>query len=89
MEVLGAVAASLELVKVAKSCLSTFNDLRRMDIQEKEQKELLFHFIVQGFAFDRWCSSLGIQGMLDLSEQDSKQWEQLIQVAAFEEILQS
>jgi hypothetical protein len=88
-EVLGAVAASLELVKVAKSCLSTFNDLRRVDIQEKEQKELQFHFIVQGLKFDRWCSHLGIQGMFDLSETDAKQWKRLNQVTAFEGVLQS
>ncbi|KAI1335947.1 hypothetical protein F5Y15DRAFT_221141 [Xylariaceae sp. FL0016] len=89
LEILGGIAASLELVKVAKSCLSTFNDLRHADIQESDQRIVQFHFIVQGLKFDGWCSSLGIQNMFELSGMDSDKWSQTAKVKEFEELLQS
>ncbi|KAI0811594.1 hypothetical protein GGR55DRAFT_108346 [Xylaria sp. FL0064] len=89
LEILGGVAASLELVKVAKSCLSIFNDLRHADIQERDQGDMQFHFIVQGLKFDSWCSSLGIQSMFELSDASPDQWRQKDKVKEFEDLLQS
>ncbi|KAI1345646.1 hypothetical protein F5Y01DRAFT_308886 [Xylaria sp. FL0043] len=78
-----------ELVKVAKSCLSTFNDLRHADIQERDQGDMQFHFIVQGLKFDSWCSSLGIQSMFEPSDVSPEQWRQKDKVKEFEDLLQS
>ncbi|KAI1293940.1 hypothetical protein F5Y03DRAFT_326853 [Xylaria venustula] len=89
LEILGGIAASLELVKVAKSCLSTFNELRHADIQERDQGDMQFHFIVQGLKFDSWCSSLGIQSMFELSEISPDQWQRKSKVKEFEDLLQS
>ncbi|KAI1419577.1 hypothetical protein F5Y12DRAFT_231993 [Xylaria sp. FL1777] len=89
LEILGGVAASLELVKVAKSCLSTFNELRHADIQERDQGDMQFHFIVQGLKFDNWCSSLGIQSMFELSDISLDQWQQKNKVKEFGDLLQS
>ncbi|KAI0502868.1 hypothetical protein F5B22DRAFT_631643 [Xylaria bambusicola] len=88
LEVLGGVAASLELVKITKSCLSTFNELRNADIQARAQGDIQFHFIVQGLKFDRWCSLLGIQNMFELSEMSPSQWQQKVEVKEFEDLLQ-
>ncbi|GAW20368.1 hypothetical protein ANO14919_098730 [Xylariales sp. No.14919] len=89
LEILGSVAASLELVKVAKSCLSIFNELRHANIQERDQEDMQFHFIVQGIKFDSWCSSLGIQSVFELSEISPDQWQKQKRVKEFENILQS
>ncbi|KAK6194331.1 hypothetical protein LQW54_011558 [Pestalotiopsis sp. IQ-011] len=89
LEVLGAVAASLELVKVAKSCLVLFNDLRHVEIQDTERRGLQFHFYVQGVRFERWCSCLGIQDMFNLSTSDSAAWTRSRRVESFEGVLQS
>ncbi|KAF2962773.1 hypothetical protein GQX73_g10805 [Xylaria multiplex] len=89
LEILGSVAASLELVKVAKSCLSIFNELRHAEIQERDQGDMQFHLIVQGLKFDSWCSSLGIQNMFELSGISPDQWQQKSKVKEFEDLLQS
>ncbi|KAK5637043.1 hypothetical protein RRF57_012755 [Xylaria bambusicola] len=88
LEVLGGVAASLELVKITKSCLLSFNELRNADMQQRAQGDIQFHFIVQGLKFDRWCSSLGIQSMFELSEMSPSQWQQKVEVKEFEDLLQ-
>ncbi len=89
LEILGGVAASLELIKVAKSCLSTFSELHHADIQERDQADMQFLFIVQGLKFNSWCSSLGIQSMFELSEISPSQWQQKTKVKQFEDLLQS
>lgn len=89
LEVVGALAASLELVKVAKSCLVLFNDLRHVEIRDMERRGLQFHFYVQGVRFERWCSCLGIQDMFDLSTSDNAAWIQSRRVESFEVLLQS
>lgn len=89
LEVLGAVAASLELVKVARSCVVLFNDLRHVEVQDTERRGLQFHFYVQGVRFERWCSCLGIQDMFDLSTSDSAAWTRSRRVESFEGVLQS
>ncbi|KAI1129157.1 hypothetical protein F5Y10DRAFT_291397 [Nemania abortiva] len=88
-EILGGVAASLELVKVAKRCLSLLNALRQVDIQESDQGDMQFHLIVQGLKFDSWCCSLGIKDMFELSEISPDQWKQKSKVKEFEDFLQS
>lgn len=89
LEILGAVAASLELVKIAKSCLSVFNDLRHVDQQSKDQQELHFRLVVQGLKFEKWCTTLGVQDMIGLVESNPKDWKQTKAFENFEETLNS
>lgn len=84
LEVLGAVAASIELVGVAKSCLLAFNDLRNSDQPSKEQQELHFRLLTQGVKFERWCETLGVQDMIALAESNPKGWKQTNEWKAFE-----
>jgi hypothetical protein len=89
LEILGGIAASLELVKVAKDCLSVFNEIRHVGIQDRERQVLQFHFVVQGLKFERWCSALEVQDMFDLAELDKKTWAQSSRVEKFVDGLQS
>ena len=89
LDILGAVAASLELVKIAKSCLSVFNDLRRVDQQSKDQQELHFRLVTQGLKFERWCATLRVQDMIGLLESNPKGWRQTKEFENFEEVLKS
>ncbi|VUC29225.1 unnamed protein product [Clonostachys rosea] len=68
LEILGAVAASLEIFKVAKSCLSLFHDVHHINLQHRQHRDAHLILVVQGLRFERWCSSLGILDLIQSQE---------------------
>ncbi|PKS08199.1 hypothetical protein jhhlp_005475 [Lomentospora prolificans] len=83
LEVLGAVAASLELVKVASACLSTVNELRNVSLQAREQKDAHLNLFIQGLRFERWCSALGIQEVIGTMKARPKDWGEAAEITSF------
>jgi hypothetical protein len=89
LEALGAAAASIELFKLARSCLSICNDLRKTKLHSDEQTQLQFQLVAQSTKFERWCEKLGVQKMIRLAELNPDDWKATSEFAQFEALLTS
>lgn len=69
MDIVGVVAASIQLVQVAGTCLSIVKEVRNITLVARDQNAAHFDLLVQAFRFEKWCAVLGIQGMLKGTEQ--------------------
>lgn len=69
MEVIGAVAASVQLVQIAGTCLSIVAEVRSISLVARDQNAAHFDLLVQALRFEKWCAALGIQEMLKGTEQ--------------------
>lgn len=74
IEIVGAIAASIELVKLAKKGLTIFNKIRHVALISTELKEWQFRTVTQGVKFEWWCSTLRIQEMIELGK-ENPQWQ--------------
>ena len=88
IEIIGAIAASVELVKLAKKGLTIFNEIRHVNIVSAELKEWQFRTITQGLKFEWWCSTLGIQDMIELGK-GNPQWQDTEEFQLYEKNLES
>ncbi|KAK0644255.1 hypothetical protein B0T16DRAFT_417396 [Cercophora newfieldiana] len=73
LEVLGAVAASLELVKVASVCLSICKDFQATGVHT-DQQDARFNLLTQAWRFEKWCSALGILEVIMGPQQRPGEW---------------
>ncbi|KAI3337492.1 hypothetical protein HD806DRAFT_476834 [Xylariaceae sp. AK1471] len=89
LEVLGAAAAAIELFKVARSCLSICNDLRKTKLHSEEQTQLQFQLVAQSIKFERWCEKLGVQEMIQLANSNPQHWAATTKFTQFETLLTS
>lgn len=60
LEVLSAVAACVELVRVVHSALTLLNDARETSKHATEQYDLQFILLVQATRHEAWCNELGM-----------------------------
>lgn len=88
IEILGAVSASLEIVKVAKACLSVFNGVRNISLAIGEQSDAHFSLVVQGIKLERWCSSVGIQDVIRIqASKHPKESQRAEEMAVLQNVL--
>ncbi|KAF6807633.1 hypothetical protein CSOJ01_08074 [Colletotrichum sojae] len=64
LEILGAVAASVQLVQVAQTCLTIVKDIKRIAPLTREQNDARFSLLIQALWFEKWCMALGVQKAL-------------------------
>ncbi|KAL1846415.1 hypothetical protein Daus18300_014258 [Diaporthe australafricana] len=69
LEILGAVAASVQLVQVVGTCLSIVKEVKSISLVARDQNAAHFDLLVQALKFEKWCAALGIQEMLKGTEQ--------------------
>jgi len=60
IEILGAVAASIEVIKVLRSSLLVLNNARDVPKQVRQQRDMHFRLLVQTEVFESWCETIGI-----------------------------
>ncbi|KAH0541250.1 hypothetical protein FGG08_004255 [Glutinoglossum americanum] len=72
MDVVSTVAAALEFLKAARACLYFYHEARQNIPQI--QRELRLRLEVEAITFERWCSAVGIRGMLDAVAEDPSGW---------------
>ncbi|KAF6827128.1 hypothetical protein CPLU01_09294 [Colletotrichum plurivorum] len=64
LEIFGAVAASVQLIQVAQTCLTIVKDIKRITPLTREQNDARFSLLIQALWFEKWCMILGIQESL-------------------------
>lgn len=76
LEILGAVAASVQLVRVAQSCLGLIHEISKGCKHKDETEFMHFLLLAEAVAFDRWCAANMISDMIDLKQISPNSWEQ-------------
>jgi len=86
LEVLGAVAASLELVKLAGACLSICKDIQANG-NHADQQDGRFNLLTQAWRFEKWCSALDILDIIAVQQQQPSNWDATPEFQRFEQAL--
>ncbi|RYP36003.1 hypothetical protein DL767_003570 [Monosporascus sp. MG133] len=86
LEVLGAVAASLELVRIAAVCLSICKDFQSIG-SRTEQQDAHFNLLTQAWRFEKWCSALGILDIIAVQREQPDDWNATLEFERFKEAL--
>lgn len=76
LEILGAIAASVELVRVAQSCLSLIHEVSKGCKYKNEIEFMHFLLLAEAVVFDRWCAANMISEMIDLKQISPNGWVQ-------------
>ena len=76
LEVLGAIASSIELAKVIHSYISFIREASHTSKHEAEQTDFHFHLLMEVIRFETWCESIGAATTFKLDTDDSRGWKQ-------------
>lgn len=74
LEILGAVAAAVDLAKVLHSCLKFLAQIRHGFRHLVEQRGMCLHLVVQAIQFERWCDIIQASEVIQLMESDPRGW---------------
>lgn len=72
LDIFGAIGVSVQLTKVASSCLSTVLEIRRIPDLTREQNDAQFNLLVQAFRYEQWCSAIHQAGKSNSSSSQSQ-----------------
>jgi hypothetical protein len=70
LEILGAIAASIEVIKTVRSSLLFLNDARNVPKHLLQQQDMHFSLVVQMGEFESWCAAIGIPEFQHLQDHD-------------------
>ena len=81
LEILGAVAASIEVVKTIRSSVAFFNDVRSAPKHHNQQQDLRLRLLMQITNFESWCEEVGVSGLVTLENtQERKVLQQRLEI---------
>lgn len=75
LEILGGVAASVQLVDVIQSSLRFLGEARNASKHASEQRDMHFHLVVQAIQFEGWCAAIKIPNIICLKEANPNTWQ--------------
>ena len=79
LEILGAVAASIEVVKAIRSSIAFLNDARNVPKHVNQQHDLRLQLVVQITTFESWCEEIGVSGLRVLGDLENSRERETMQ----------